>query len=103
MSDFSPSLARNPQARPHPKGCAGMAGREFAVNAGNLRASCGLAVFGDFGEFRGKSMSIASRSDPDARPVQLQPSARLTGDQEAASATWPAQIEETDPATRLSR
>lgn len=42
MIAFFSLFARNPQARPHPKGCAGMAGREFAVKAGNLRAIRGL-------------------------------------------------------------
>ena len=41
---------------------------------------------------------IATRSDYADRPVQLQSSARLTGDQDAASAAWLAQIVETDRA-----
>jgi hypothetical protein len=37
------------------------------------------------------------------RPERRQPDTLMTGDQETASAAWLAQIEETDPATRLSR
>jgi len=55
MSAFLPSLARKPQARPHPKGCAGMAGSGFAVNAGKLRANCGHRA--------GKAFPGASRTE----------------------------------------
>jgi hypothetical protein len=43
-------------------------------------------------------MTAATCSDYADRPVQLQPSAWLTGDQEPASAAWLAQIGESDEA-----
>lgn len=64
MSAFLPSLARKPQARPHPKGCAGMAGRGFAGNAGDLRAYCGHGAGSAFsGAFRPEERPLSRTHD----------------------------------------
>jgi len=64
MSAFFPALARKSQARPHPKGCAGMAGRGFAVNAGDLRANCGhRAGFAFPGALRPKKRAFSRTHD----------------------------------------
>jgi hypothetical protein len=72
--------------------------RECGRFAGNLRASCGLAVFGDFRGLWVNPVSIVTRADYGDRPLRRQPDALSTGNQEAVIRAWLVLIKEIDEA-----